>query len=182
MLGLTIVMSAAPAVALTEVPPATEPGVHPTLPWIATQLVPSPELAYGDDGAHFGLVWQLTPLLYSFGIHRKLSPWRFFVVEPVVRQSGSMELFVSPEYLAIEPAFRDRWTLRVGMRAYFPLVQRGEYVSASIGTSYFRIAGQDAVAYETGMYVLYGVLGLQLAFAPAHDRARWIGVLRFRFF
>jgi hypothetical protein len=162
--------------------PATEPGVHPTLPWFALQLVPSPEIASGNRGAHFGLRWQLTPVLYSFGIHRRLSPWRFFVVEPVVRQSGSLELFVSPEYLAIEPELRDRFLLRAGLRTYYPLVQRGEYVSISLGSSYFRVAGQDSVAYEAGVYVLYGVLGVRVDYAPGHDAARWIASLTFRFF
>ena len=33
-------------------PPPTEPGVTITLPWLATQLIPSPELAYGNDEKH----------------------------------------------------------------------------------------------------------------------------------
>jgi hypothetical protein len=60
----------------------------PTLPWLIPQLIPSPELGFGalkgaSNDAHFGMRWQLTPVLYSFGMYRKLSPWRFFVVEPL---------------------------------------------------------------------------------------------------
>jgi hypothetical protein len=156
--------------------------VHPTLGWIPTQLVPSPELVLGDRGAYFGLIWQLTPVLYSFGTNRRLSPWRFFVVEPIVRQSGSIELYLSPEYLAIEPKLLDRFGLRAGLRSYFGLWQRGEYLSMSLGSAYLRAAAQDAVAYELGLYVLYGVLGVQLAAAPGHDLARYTGTLRFKFF
>jgi hypothetical protein len=173
-------VSAAPEASTTG--PAAEPEPHPSLPWLAFQLVPSPELAIGERGTHFGLVWQVTPILYSFGIHRRLSPWRFFVAEPVVRNAGSIELCVSPEYLSIEPELRDRFTLRAGLRSYFGLLHRGEYLSASIGTSYFRVVGQDAVAYEAGAYVLFGVLGAQLAYAPAHDVVRWMTTWRFRFF
>ncbi len=160
----------------------TRSGPRITWPWLATQLIPSPELSLGDAGAHFGMRWQLTPLCYSFGLYPGVNPWRFFVVEPIVRQSGSIELYVSPEYLAIAPRFRDRMLLRAGLRSYFPLLQHGDYLSASIGSSWFRIAGQDGVAYELGVYALFGVLGLQVDYAPAFKRAAWIGTLRFRYF
>jgi hypothetical protein len=160
----------------------TTPGPHVTWPWLATQLVPSPELSLGEAGAHFGMRWQVTPLLYSFGLYPGVNPWRFLVVEPIVRQSGSIELYVSPEYLAIAPRFRDRMMLRAGVRSYFPIVQHGDYLSVSMGSSWFRIGGQDGVAYEVGVYALFGVLGLQVDYAPGFERAAWIGTLRFRYF
>ena len=43
-------------------PPPKEPAVAVTWPWLATQLLPSPELVYGDATARFGLRWQVTPL------------------------------------------------------------------------------------------------------------------------
>lgn len=158
------------------------PGPHVTWPWLLTQLIPSPELALGDAGAHFGMRWQVTPLLYSFGLYPGVNPWRFFVVEPIVRQSGSVELYVSPEYLAIAPRFRDRMLLRAGVRSYFPLVQHGDYLSMSLGSSWFRIGGQDGAAYEVGVYALFGIFGLQVDYAPGFKRAAWIGTLRFRYF
>ncbi|MCA9591820.1 MAG: hypothetical protein KC776_00875 [Myxococcales bacterium] len=157
------------------------PAPRPTLPWLVTQLLPSPELAAGD-GARFGLSWQLTPVLYSFGIHRRLSPWRSFVVEPLTRQSGSIELFAAPAYLAYGSA-RDRWSGRVGVRSYFPLVQRGENLSLSLGSYYFRtLSGEDAVAYELGSYVLYGFIGMRFAVAPAFDARRYLTTLSVRAF
>src|SRR5262245_59756484 len=57
-------------------PTATPPGTTLTFPWLVTQLLPSPELAVGDDGAAFGLRWQIVPFLYSFGIDPRLSPFR----------------------------------------------------------------------------------------------------------
>src|SRR5262245_13098391 len=98
---------------------ATPPGTHITLAWLLTQLIPSPELAVGDDGARFGLRWQVVPLAYSFGIDRRLSPFRAFVVEPLVRSSGSLELFVAPEYLAIDEKLSRRFRFRVSVRAYY---------------------------------------------------------------
>jgi hypothetical protein len=161
----------------------TEPAVRPTLIWFATQLLPSPEIAAGDGKAHFGLRWQVTPLLWSWGINRKLSPWRVLVAEPYVRQSGSIELYLSPEYFTAGSTFWDHWLLRPGLRAYFPLAQHGEYLSMSIGTSYQRFLDRSSAAFEGGVYVLYGIFGVQLSYAPLpHDPIATIATLRFRYF
>ena len=160
----------------------TEPGVEITIPWLATQLVPSPELAYGRDVARFGMRWQVTPLLFSWGIHRGLSPWRFFVAEPYVRQSGSVELYVTPEYLLYGSTFADGWLLRTGVRSYFPLVEHGEYLSVSVGASSFVFAGQWGAAYEAGVYALFGTVGLQLTVTPSVAPIATIATLRLRYF
>jgi hypothetical protein len=146
------------------------------------QLVPSPELAVGDDGAAFGLRWQVVPFSYSFGIDRRLSPLRAFVVEPLVRTSGSLELFVAPEYLAIDERFSRRFGVRVGARAHFPLIERGDYLSISLGTAYVRFPERESASYQFGAYLLFGFVGLEQSILPAFDEARWIGTLNVRFF
>ncbi len=162
---------------------ATEPRIQPTALWFLTQMVPSPEVAAGSTGAHFGLRWQVTPLLYSWGINRKLSPWRVLVSEPLVRHSGSMEIYISPEYIDTSGSFGEKWLLRPGVRAYFPLVQHGDNLSVSIGTSYQRFQGRSSAAFEAGAYVLYGIFGLQLSYAPAPNQPiATIATLRFRYF
>jgi hypothetical protein len=145
---------------------ATEPAVHPTLLWAVTQLLPSPEWRVADGGVRFGVRWQITPLLYSFGINRKLSPWRALVVEPLVRHSGSMELFASPEYITVTPVFHENWLLRAGIRAYFPLAHRGEYLSCSLGGSALYFRERIGAAYEAGLYTLGGVVGIQVTVTP----------------
>jgi hypothetical protein len=159
-----------------------EPAVAVTWPWLVTQLVPSPELAYGDRAARFGVRWQVTPLLYSWGIHRGLSPWRFFVVEPYVRQSGSIELFVTPEYVSYGASAGDGAIFRTGVRSYFPLVEHGEYLSVSVGASQFFFAGTSGMAYEAGAYVLYGAVGVQLTVSPSTAPLATIATLRLRYF
>lgn len=151
---------------------ATEPAVHPTLLWTMAQAVPSPEWLFRGGAVHFGARWQVTPLLYSFGINRKLSPWRSFVAEPLVRHVGSIELFGAPEYLALGGSFAKSWLFRGGLRAYFPLLHRGEYLSCSIGGSAFHVRDRGGSAYEGGLYTLFGFLGAQVTYSPAaHFRA-----------
>lgn len=165
-----------------DVDTAYDPELEASLLWAALQLVPSPELAVGDDGARFGLSWQLTPLLYSFASDPRIDRFRWFIAEPVVRQSGSIELFVSPEYLALDGGIGARFGVRAGVRSYFGLIARGEYLSMSIGSSYVRFRDHEGVAYEAGAYILFGSLGLQVAYAPGFEAASWLTTLRLRYF
>lgn len=147
--------------------------------WIITQAVPSPELAFGNEGTRFGLRWQVTPALYSFGVHRRVSPWRFFVVDPIARQSGSLEWHVSPELWTsgtLDGAFRS------GVRAYFPIHHRGEYLSCSLGTSAFLFRDEVHASYDLGIYAFSGVIGLETALSPSSDALRGIVTLKLRYF
>jgi hypothetical protein len=183
LFAFAVLVLSAPARAADSESLVTEPAVHPTLIWFATQLLPSPQIAAGDGKALFGMRWQVTPLLYSWGINRKLSPWRVLIAEPYVRQSGSIELYLSPEFFTRGSEFWDHWLLRPGVRAYFPLIEHGEYLSTSIGTSYQRYLDHASAAFEGGLYVLYGVFGVQLSYAPSpHDPIAAIATFRVRYF
>jgi hypothetical protein len=209
--GLTLVGATAgrpPAASAAEPAASPDPTVHEaplpdtglgyravmpalTLPWLAFQLLPSPQLAVGrqrridaagsvDDSPKtaFGLRWQLTPVLWSFGVHRSQPRWRWFVVDPLARQSGSLELSASFEYIG---GHVDRVLARPALRVYLPVAQRGENLSVSLGTSVYDYDGLR-VAYEVGAYVLSGTLGLQVAVAPTHDPLAAIATIRVRYF
>ncbi len=161
----------APARTVFAEPPAeaTPPGVHPTLPWAALQLVPSPEWMGDGSRGYAGMRWQVTPLLYSFGINRKLFPWRTLIAEPTVRHSGSIELFFSPEYLGKPGSFAERWLFRGGVRSYFPLIDKGESLSASIGASLLHFDHHVGAAWSAGVYTLYGFVGAEITYCPTPE-------------
>lgn len=69
---------------------------RPTVSWTLAQLIPSPKVSFGDRGVHGALGWQLTPLSYAWGVHRRISPWRSFVVDPFARYGGSLEMYGAP--------------------------------------------------------------------------------------
>lgn len=165
-----------------DVDRARDPQVAPSLDWALWQLVPSPQLGFGGDGARFGLRWQITPLLYSFALDPRLDRWRWLVAEPIVRHSGSLEVFVSPEYLALGTSLGERFGLRGGVRAHFGLIGRGDYLSASLGSAYYRFPERDGVSFEAGAYVLFGALGLVLTHSPGFEAAPWLATLRLRYF
>ena len=158
---------AVPLLAAAAAPPPAEPAAETTLPWMALQLLPSPEIVVQGGRARFGARWQLTPLLYSFGINRKLSPWRSLVVEPIVRHSGSIELYLSPEILAGDfGSYADRWIGRVGLRSYLPLLARGEALSLSLGSSLLRTRGITGAGFDIGLHTFGGFFGLRVGYTP----------------
>lgn len=163
------VLCAAPSSAGADTPPPApaEPAAKANLLWLGLQAIPSSEVVIWDGKVRYGARWQITPLLYSFGVNRKLSPWRGFVVEPIVRQSGSMELYFAPEVLTGGFANEaDRWILRFGLRSYVPLLHRGEYLSASFGASVFSAKSQAGVGGDVGLHTFGGLFGLRLGHSP----------------
>lgn len=165
-----------------DVERARDPDVAPSFEWALMQLVPSPELGLGDDGALFGLRWQLTPVLYSWATDSRVGRWRWFVAEPIVRHSGSIELFASPEYLAVDGGPGARFGARVGLRGYWGLIGRGDQLSVSAGGALHQFGDERGVSYEAGAYVLFGALGLVLTYSPGFEQATWVTTLRLRYF
>lgn len=161
-----------------------EPHPYPTLGWGLVQLLPSPELAIGDDEtgqtrAVVGLRWQLTPVLWSWGVHRRLSGWRFFIVDPLARMSGSIAFEQHFEYIG---GHVDRPLARPAVKATFPLLHRGEYLAFSIGTSVYQYDDRARVAYDAGIYALFGTIGAVATIAPDHRALTTIATLRIRYF
>lgn len=116
------------------------------------------------------LAWQITPVLYSFGVNRRVSPWRFLVVDPLARVSGSIELHFSPEWMPSAP--ETPLFYRTGFRTTLPLHQHGEYVALMLGASYSRFEGKGGIIYEGGLSLLFGTVGLVVSHSPAFPDLR----------
>jgi hypothetical protein len=132
--------------------------------WVAAQLVPSPLLVAGSAGLGGGLRWQITPLVYSFGVEAR--PLRAFVIEPVARHSGAIELFVSPEWACCAAHERSSWLARAGARIYVPLLLSGESLSGSLGGSYYLADHEHGGSVELGLYTLSSIVGLTVTVSP----------------
>ncbi len=118
-------------------------------------------------------------MLYSFGVHRRVSPWRFVIVDPIARQSGSLEWHITPELWTTGTL---EGSLRSGVRAYFPLHHRGEYLSFSLGTSAFLFRNEVHSSYDFGIYAFSGVIGLETSVSPSSDLLRGMVTLKLRYF
>jgi hypothetical protein len=151
-----------------------------TLLWGAAQLIPTPLVATDGHIAQGGLRWQITPLLYSFGIAAK--PWRSFVVAPMARLSGSLELFVAPEWTCCAGGARDGWLVRGGLRGYLPLLEHGETLALSLGASYHRNARVGGPSFDLGLHTLFGMLGLVATVSPGLEGRQLSLALSIRYF
>jgi hypothetical protein len=148
--------------------------------WAIAQLVPSPLLVVGDGHVGGGLRWQLTPLLFSFGIAER--PFRSFFVSPIARHSGSVELHVSPEWACCAADGAQSWLARAGLRVYLPLIEHGEVLSWSVGASAYYAADGVGPAGDLGIYTLFGVLGLTVTVSPLLSQREVITALNIRYF
>jgi hypothetical protein len=174
--------------ALAAAPPPSEIRPSPLEPspllgvgiWVATQLVPSPLLVVGDGHVGGGMRWQVTPLLYSFGIAE--GPVRAFFVAPIARHSGSVELHASPEWACCAPGDGSSWLVRAGARLYLPLLERGEKLSWSLGGSYYRASGGGGAAADLGLYTFNGIIGLNVTVSPWLTQREVITTLAIRYF
>ncbi|HKP61777.1 MAG TPA: hypothetical protein VJV78_33835 [Polyangiales bacterium] len=148
--------------------------------WATAQLIPSPLLVVGAGHVGGGMRWQLTPLLYSFGIAAR--PFRSFVIAPIARHSGSVELHFSPEWACCAPDGDSGWLARAGLRVYLPLLEHGEVLSWSVGASGYYAADGFGPAGDLGIYTLFGVLGLTVTVSPLLSRREVIAALNIRYF
>jgi len=152
--------------------------------WAVAQLIPSPLLVIGKEHVGGGVRWQLTPLLYSFGIAER--PLRTFLVSPIARHSGSIELHVSPEWACCAPDEQSSWLVRAGLRLYLPLLEHGEKLSWSIGSSYYRGSGSGSgkhgASADLGIFTFNGAFGLNVTVSPWLTRREVITAFTIRLF
>ena len=175
------VVASALLLASAEPPPRAvrEPDVHVTPVWLGTQLIPSPGVGWGRSETHWVLGWQVTPVLFAFRLDPRLSPWRWWVAEPIVRHSGSLELFWAPELRGLPGAHFDH---RAGLRSTLPLMERGDVLSLSLATALQHSRDALSPSYELSLNTLFGFLGLAGIYAPTDPRRRWTVTLRVRVF
>ena len=179
-LVLTSLLATATADASTTKPLDRHP--PPTLAWVAFQGVPSPELVLAGERVAFGMRWQLTPVLYGFGLYRKVSPWRAFVVDPIARQAGSIGLILEPEYLGIGDRAAERWLFRAGLSITVPIAERGEALALTLGAGAQIYRGDVGAHVELGLSTAYGAFGIFVTASSQLPAAPLILTFRVRYF
>jgi hypothetical protein len=149
--------------------------------WPLSQLIPSPEIAWGDGKAAAGARWELVPIHYSFGLRAPRTRFHAFFIPPPAYFTGSVEIVASPEYV---PAPRDAsgWIGRLGIRATLPLVDRGETLAISVGVSEYLNDGRPRTAFDVGLMTLFGTCGVRATISPGLAERQTIITLVLRFF
>lgn len=160
--------------------------------WALIQLVPSPVFFHDGDGINnrvqFGLRWNITPLSISFKSNKFISSVQFFMINPVRRFTGSFEIFVQPEWTtaAFHYAELNRFGVSGGGRFIIPLKGGGETFAFSLGgkVNYRKdkIAEKNfSEGIEAGLYVIYGILGVQFTY-NFNSRSKYNAGFYFKYF
>jgi hypothetical protein len=148
--------------------------------WGLAQLIPSPLYVASSNRVGGGVRWQITPLVYSFGVAAR--PVRAFIIEPVARHTGAIELYGSPEWACCAPGDATSFIARAGVRLDLPLIGRGEALTGSVGGSYYRAGDGDGPSVEVGVYALFASLGLTVTVSPRLTGREVITALHLRYF
>jgi len=169
-----LIVGLSPLLRAQDIPNSSKVGV-----WLPLQLVPSMTILSASSGSHFGFEWEATPVLYSFGISRYVSPWYAFIVEPTARFTGSVELQVAGQVFTTKPGV-SYFASSVHLMGYVPLIERGEHLTLNLGVGAYQLAGQNRIVKVAGISTLFGILHLNLKHADSPTT--WIGSLEFRVF
>jgi hypothetical protein len=100
----------------------------------------------------------------------------------MARLSGSLELFVAPEWTCCAGGARDGFLVRGGLRGYLPLLEHGETLALSLGGSYHRNARVGGPSFDLGLHTLFGMLGLVATVSPGLEGRQLSLALSIRYF
>lgn len=153
---------------------------QPRLPtWYQYQLIPNLLLHSSAAGTRMGLEWEATPLLYSWGINKRVSPWYSFIVAPPARFSGSIEWNVAVQAYTGKVG-RSHFGYSSHLMTYWPLSDVGEFAGLNLGIGAFGSPDGIRVFKVIGASTAFGMLHVNVKHA---DRpTTWITSLEVRMY
>lgn len=177
-LALVVALSAsAPAPAL-----AAPPSPEITVPWAIAQLVPSPVWLAASRETRFGARWPITPLLIAYRMPKDARTVRGFVIDPLARVSGSIELNVTPWLARLSAADGGAFGVATGLRTTLPLVEHGEGLAFTAAVSWLFLDREGSPVYEAGVSTLFGIFGVDVGYVPGLLGGAWLVSARVRYF
>lgn len=147
--------------------------------WLPYQAIPGMMVISNPGDIPFAFEWEATPLLYSFGMTRKVSPWHSFFVVPPARFTGSIELKLTGQ-VSTRKAGRSYFGSSVQLIGHIPLIERGEYLGMNLGVAKYAFAGASPWFKVVGLSTLFGFV--EFNFKHSSDPEMWMGTMEFRFF
>ena len=147
--------------------------------WMPFQLLPNLTLYSSSPLSGFGFEWEFTPLLYSFGMNKQISPWYSFIVEPTARFTGSLELVAAGQVFTTKMG-GSYFAASGHLMGTIPLIERGEHLALNLGIGAYRIAGQTRIFKVAGISTLFGMVHFNVKHGA--NPTAWIISLEFRIF
>ena len=147
--------------------------------WLELQAIPSMMVVSHPGDIPFAFEWEATPLLYSFGMTKLVSPWHSFKVVPPARFTGSIELKLTGQ-ISTRKTSSSYFGSSAQVIGHIPLIERGEYLGLNVGVAKYAFAGSSPWFKVVGVSTLFGFV--ELNFKHSSDPAIWMGTIEFRFF
>ena len=160
--------------------------------WALFQIMPSPVLYTDSDNLNskfqLGFRWQVIPLNISFRSNKYTSPVQFFKINPVRRFTGSIDVFVQPEWTVsgYKYAGLSKFGISAGSRIILPVKGDGEKISVSLGGKYnhrndLRGNKNGFWGIEAGVYAIFGFVGVQFNY-NFDERSKYNAGFYFKYF
>jgi hypothetical protein len=147
--------------------------------WLAMQAVPSIAWTSFPSSTHFAFEWEATPLLYSWGMDRHVSPWKSFIILPPARFTGSIEVNASVLVYTTNPG-----TTRLGYSAqmvmHLPVMEHGEYMGLNVGGAVYNLDDHASMFVIAGVSSFFGLLHYNIKYAPTDGI--WMNSIEVRLF
>jgi hypothetical protein len=147
--------------------------------WLTFQAIPSMMVISHPGDIPFAFEWEATPLLYSFGMTRLVSPWYSFKVSQAARFTGSIELKATGQ-ISTRKTGSSYFGSSVQLIGHIPLMEKGEYLGLNVGVAQYAFAGSSPWFKVVGVSTLFGFL--EFNFKHSSDPQMWMGSIEFRFF
>ncbi|MBI3004743.1 MAG: hypothetical protein HYY49_04935 [Ignavibacteriales bacterium] len=147
--------------------------------WLYFQFVPNLTWTSFPAQTNFAFEWEATPVLYSFGMTKLLSPWYSLIVEPPARFTGSIEFNVSG-LLYTSKAGSSHFGSSLQLLAHVPLIERGEHLALNAGVARYYVANSSPTFYVGGLSSLFGLLHLNVKYSA--NPKIWMTSLEIRIF
>lgn len=147
--------------------------------WLPLQLIPTITWYNDPLRSNVGFEWEVTPILYSFGMNDQISPWYSFIVEPTARFVGSIEVTAAGQVYTSKLG-RSYFAAYGQFMGFVPLSERGEHLTLNAGVAAYRLDKETRVFKVLGVSSFFGMLHLNLKHAGGPST--WIASLEFRIF
>ena len=147
--------------------------------WFPLQVLPNLTLYSSSPLSGFGFEWEFTPVLYTFGMNKQISPWYAFIVEPTARFTGSIELVVAGQLFTTKMG-GSYFAASGHLMGTIPLIERGEHLTLNLGIGAYQIADRTRIFKVAGISTLFGIVHFNVK--HGENPTTWITSLEFRIF
>jgi hypothetical protein len=136
--------------------------------WWQAQTIPSLSWTSRYGATNFSFEWEVTPVLYSFGIAKQARSWYFFIVDQQARSFGSVEINISGQ-ISPSKITSTHFGWSAQLLGHLPIIEYGEYLGMNIGVARYMIGSLSSNYIVTGVWTMFGFFHLNFKYSPVEN-------------